>query len=122
KGLPIENQLLEVSIRPIEQTPPVVERPNTFQVLLQNAKAKKQPIICLPVLVPGEPYSGDREQRMRIRYALNAALAVRGYTLSFPDRMSYVELPITIFLEDIDQIVRVKRLIVPLKLLKGPND
>jgi hypothetical protein len=50
----------------------------------------------MPVFLPGGPYEDDREQRLRIRYALLSALGELGYQLKYPNRMSYVRLPVQV--------------------------
>ncbi len=53
-------------------------------------------VICMPVLLSGKPYADDSEQRKRISLAVLAALHARGYGLGFPERMTYLEIPIQV--------------------------
>ncbi len=72
--------------------------------------------VCLPVFVSGGPYAEDKEQRMRIRYAVTAALAESGYHLKYSRRMSYVQTRISI------RVLRgwqERDVVVPVKLYRG---
>jgi hypothetical protein len=89
----------------------------TFTRVAQNPKG----VLCLPVMVSGDPYSDDREDRIRTTYAVLAALANSGFELSFATRLTYVEVPIKVWLDTIQQKAESKTLIVPLKLLRRPN-
>ncbi|HLJ12303.1 MAG TPA: hypothetical protein VKU82_14000 [Planctomycetaceae bacterium] len=74
--------------------------------------------LCLPVLVPGEPYDSDTEDRKRITYAVLSALGCCGYELSAPDRVSYVELPMIVQIPALDESVCLERFVVPAKLFQ----
>ncbi len=82
--------------------------------LTSSSKANCK-FLCLAVLIPGEPYEADTELRKRITYAVFSALTTCGYELSYPDRMSYVEMPLAI--SAVRQRTRVN-LVVPTKLFE----
>lgn len=74
-----------------------------------------QRFLCMPVLLPGGAYDEDKQTRLKTRYALLSALAVRHYRLSLPDRMSYVKIPICVEHRAIGSLSEVE-LAVPVKL------
>lgn len=74
--------------------------------------------VCLPVLVPGEPYDSDSETRRRITYAVLSALGTCGYELSVPNQLSYVELPVVVDIAAVNEPVCLERFVVPAKLLQ----
>ena len=78
--------------------------------------------LCLPVLIPGEPYDVDAEKRKRISYAVLSALANSGYKPSFPDRLSYIELPVVVDTGPMKQKVSIERLVVPIKLFQPAEE
>jgi hypothetical protein len=79
-------------------------------------------LLCLPILVSGDPYSDDREERMRTTHAVLSALAASGFESSFPSRMTYVEVPITVYLDKVNRPAKSRTLIVPIKLFdRGTN-
>lgn len=77
----------------------------------------KGSFLCLPVLIRGGPYDGDTEQRKRTTYAVLAALATCGYELSYPDRLSYVELPVTVDMCDVGERIEIQ-MVVPAKAFR----
>lgn len=74
-------------------------------------------LLCLPVFIPGEPYSDDREDRMRVNVAVLSALSVSGYELAFPTRMTYVDLPIAIRIDELNKTIK-RTYRIPLKLFR----
>src|SRR5258708_2348922 len=105
----------------LDKTEPDIRR--YFQSVVANIQKSPGPgngrFLCLPVLVPGEPYENDTEERKRITYAVVSALGAAGYELSYPDRLSYVGLPVWVDVRVVDRAVP-RKLIVPVKLFR-PN-
>ena len=69
-----------------------------FRKIVQDSREAKygnKKLLFMPVLLPGGPHAEDKERRMRIRYALLAALGTCHYELELGDRMSYVTVPVT---------------------------
>jgi hypothetical protein len=87
------------------------------QFLKNEGASKDGKFLCLPVLVPGEPYEGDTETRKRITYAVLSALTTCGYELSYPDRLSYVELAVEVDMRAVGELKPVQ-LVVPVKLFR----
>lgn len=79
-------------------------------------------LIVMPVLLPGGPYDHDKETRLRTRYAVLAGLHCRGYTLAYPERMSYIELPVTVHVPLKSTKPQQEKIIVPLKLFKVADE
>ena len=77
-------------------------------------------LLVMPVLLRGGPCGEDKEDRMRIQYAVLAALSNCGYAIELPTRMSYVRLKLTKYFKVLDQHVRDRDLIMPVKLY-GPD-
>ncbi|HVX15251.1 MAG TPA: hypothetical protein VHC22_28945 [Pirellulales bacterium] len=75
-------------------------------------------MLCLPVFVSGEPYAVDTEQRKRTTYAVLSALGTLHYDLTYPDRLSYVTVPIQVDDQVSAEPIRVDNLVVPIKLLE----
>lgn len=73
-------------------------------------------VLCMPVLVPGGPYVESREQRRRTRYALLSALGDAGYSLIYPERMSYIELPVRVQTGPPGSERLIPRMVVPIKI------
>lgn len=74
--------------------------------------------LLMPVLLTGGPFADDKEQRLRIRYAVFSALGSRGYYLSFPERMTSIDVPVDVqVLPDAEP--RNIELRVPLKLFSS---
>ncbi|HWB08936.1 MAG TPA: hypothetical protein VG826_06920 [Pirellulales bacterium] len=66
-----------------------------FETLLDKLELKDDDkVLCMPVLISGEPYSVDTEQRKRITYAVLSALGTCHYDLEYPDRLSYITVPV----------------------------
>jgi hypothetical protein len=72
-------------------------------------------VLCLPVLVRGEPYDDDSEHRKRTTYAILSALGNSGYAPSFPDRLTYIELPVLVENQTASKPIPVTQ-VVPVKL------
>src|SRR5437870_3691387 len=91
--------------------------PKYFQTVAESVLGSgpdgKGEFLCLPVLVPGGPYDDDTEERKRITYAVVSALWSCGYELSYPDRVSYVEVPVLVDIRAVRERVPVERLVVP---------
>ena len=81
----------------------------------QGEPSAARQILCMPVMVAGGPSEDDSEQRMRIRYAVLAALGTRHFQLGLPNRMSYVLVPIIVEMRDVGGLVK-RRIAVPIKL------
>ncbi len=90
-------------------------------IVRQFLKGDQGTFLCLPVLVRGEPYDSDTEDRKRITYAVLSALESCGYALSVPDRVSYVELPVVVDIPAVKESVCVERFVVPVKLFQRSN-
>ncbi|HEY4309677.1 MAG TPA: hypothetical protein VGN12_09530 [Pirellulales bacterium] len=86
---------------------------DTFTKILKKSHGS---LLCVPVLVPGGPYADDGEARMRTRYAIQMGLARAGYELAFPMQMSYVDVPVTVDIDDVPVQVCAKRFRVPVKI------
>ncbi len=71
--------------------------------------------LVMPVLVPGEPFEDDTERRKRTNYAVLAAAGVSDYVLKYPDRLTYVQVPICAFDQPTNRHISLK-LITPMKL------
>ncbi|MBN2473791.1 MAG: hypothetical protein JXB62_04245 [Pirellulales bacterium] len=74
-------------------------------------------LLFMPILVPGGPYAEDKEQRMRTRYAVLAALGACRYRLSLGTRMSYVKLEVTTDFAVMRQPIT-DAILVPVKLYR----
>ncbi|HVC96905.1 MAG TPA: hypothetical protein VND64_24715 [Pirellulales bacterium] len=74
-------------------------------------------VLCMPVLVPGEPYADDTEQRKRITYAVLSALNACHYDLTYPDRLTYVNVPLLVDYGATSSPIPTS-LVVPVKLLE----
>jgi hypothetical protein len=74
-------------MRAVKKTPGRYRR--DMQVMYGSI-ADQAPTLCLAVFVSGEPYAEDKEQRLRVRYAVESALAESDYHLSYARRLSYV--------------------------------
>jgi hypothetical protein len=85
-----------------------------FQAIVAEAREE---LVCMPVLLPEGPYEEDMEKRMRIRYAVLTTLASRGYVLSYPTRMSYLELTVHYYHQPPGQYTPI-RIVVPVKLFQ----
>ena len=59
-------------------------------------------LLVMPVLLRGGPCGVNREDRMRIRYAVLAALSHCGYALELPTRMSYARLRVNKYFRVLD--------------------
>ncbi len=88
--------------------------------VLEDAEKDEKQVLILPVLIPGSPYVDDGELRIRMRYAVLSALATCGYRLSFPQRMSYVLVPVEIDQIEVHQHIN-QELLVPIKLFGRSN-
>jgi len=88
-----------------------------LESLASDRPGEQPTLLCLPILVSGGPYADDREQRMRTRYAVQAALAAHGYKLSFPKRLTYINIPLAIHVRtDGPRQFQPHELTVPIKL------
>ncbi|HUT94040.1 MAG TPA: hypothetical protein VMY37_31545 [Thermoguttaceae bacterium] len=78
--------------------PPLGEiQPGRFRKIVQDSldfRGGNGKLLFVPVLLPGGPYAEDKETRMRIRYAVLAALGTCHYRLSLGTRMSYMNVPV----------------------------
>lgn len=82
--------------------------------VLDAVRPESGEMLILPVLLPGGPSTDDSEQRKRIRYAVLSALNTCGFRLSFPDRMTYVDVPVAV--QVAGSRLPPKRIRVPTKL------
>jgi hypothetical protein len=109
------------NVAPVESAEPDVRK--YFKTVVENVRKSPGPgdrrFLFLGVLVPGEPYDSHSEERKRITYAVVAALGNAGYELSYPDRLSYVSLPVWIDVRAVNRAVS-RKLVVPVKLFR-PN-
>jgi hypothetical protein len=109
------------NVAPVESAEPDVRK--YFKAVVENVRKSPGPgnrrFLFLGVLVPGEPYDSHSEERKRITYAVVAALGNAGYELSYPDRLSYVSLPVWIDVRAVNRAVS-RKLVVPVKLFR-PN-
>lgn len=88
---------------------------SVLEHLVNAAKAEHKSVHVIPVLVSGAPYANDREQRMRMRYAVLSALGANGYRLALPERMTYIVAPICTYIRAADEWKTVP-LRIPIKL------
>lgn len=93
-----------------------------FQSLVRKSEDKMgdsdgPSLLCLPVFLPGGPYADDLEQRLRIRYAVLMGLASQGYHLKYPNKLSYVRIPIVINFGSGGDLKKIP-LVVPVKLFR----
>ena len=71
----------------------------------------------MTVLLPGEPHAESSETRRRVRYAVTSALGVSGFHVAFPDRITFVDIPINVRIKAVDTDSHIT-LRVPLKLYR----
>src|SRR5262249_52468953 len=90
---------------------------DTIQDYFGTVVKSKESVLCLPVLVRGEPYDYDSEHRKRTTYAVLSALGDSGYAPSFPDRLTYIELPVLVDNQTVDKPIAVTH-VVPIKLFR----
>ena len=81
------------------------------------AAATRKGLHVMTVLLPGEPHAESTETRRRIRYAVTSALGVAGYHLAFPDRITFVQVPLQVKIKAVDGQAEAK-LRVPIKLYR----
>jgi hypothetical protein len=77
--------------------------------------------LFLPVMLPGGPWAEHHEHRIRIRYAVKAALAESGFATAYADRMSYAVIknhPTRLR----DKTWKRKDIIVPFRLYRFQHD
>jgi len=86
-----------------------------FKTIVETIPKGKK-LLYMPVLLSGGPYSEDREQRMRIRYAVLSALGTGSHRLKFPERLTYVEVPVVLDFQGVKRHARQSRFTIPLKL------
>ena len=61
-----------------------------------KSKSNIDPLHVMAVMMPGEVHAESSEARRRIRYAVTSALSVSGLHQAFPNRMTYVDVPVQV--------------------------
>jgi hypothetical protein len=87
---------------------------------LRKEKTLAGRVLCMPLLVPGGPYADDTEQRKRITYAVLSALNACDFNLTYPDRLTYVNVPLLVNYGATSSRIATS-LVVPVKLFERSN-
>jgi hypothetical protein len=87
-----------------------------------ESKYRGEVLHLLIVLLPGEPHAEASETRKRIRYAVTTGLGVANYHLTYPDRMTYVDVEMAVYIKALNTLAKREKIRVPIKLYATKND